>query len=134
MTTVLQGSRPPRMRARSIVIRSLVALAGAVSWVILALARAERISAVWLGFFARRDKFPEALDAGQVLPPAKNLDDMHQVITNSTVDGVLAALFVSRPARSAPRARARRACCGASWSARPWRGRSGCGPRRRVGP
>ncbi|HEX7301248.1 MAG TPA: carbon starvation CstA family protein, partial [Solirubrobacteraceae bacterium] len=46
-----------------------------------------------LGFFAQRDKFQEALDKGQVLPPAKSLDDMHQVVTNSTVDGILAALF-----------------------------------------
>ena len=28
-----------------------------------------------------------------MLPPAKNLDDMQQVVTNSTVDGVLAAFF-----------------------------------------
>jgi carbon starvation protein len=46
-----------------------------------------------LGFFAQRDKFQEALDKGQVLAPAKSLDDMHQVVTNSTVDGILAALF-----------------------------------------
>ena len=46
-----------------------------------------------LGFFTQRDTFQAALDDGKVLPPAKNLDDMHQVVTNSTVDGVLAALF-----------------------------------------
>jgi hypothetical protein len=46
-----------------------------------------------LGFFAQRDKFQDALDGGEVLAPAKNLDDMQQVVTNSTVDGVLAALF-----------------------------------------
>jgi carbon starvation protein len=46
-----------------------------------------------LGFFSQRDRFQEALDAGEVLAPAKNLDDMQQVVTNSTVDGVLAALF-----------------------------------------
>jgi carbon starvation protein len=46
-----------------------------------------------IGFFAQRDKFQDALDKGQVLPPAKNIDDMHQVVTNSTVDGILAALF-----------------------------------------
>ena len=28
-----------------------------------------------------------------MLPPAKNMDDMHAVVTNSTVDGILAALF-----------------------------------------
>jgi carbon starvation protein len=46
-----------------------------------------------LGFFAQRDAFQDALDAGKVLPPAKSVDDMHQVVTNSTVDGVLAAFF-----------------------------------------
>jgi carbon starvation protein len=46
-----------------------------------------------LGFFAQRDKFQAALDQGKVLPPAKSIDQMHQVVTNSTVDGILAALF-----------------------------------------
>jgi carbon starvation protein len=46
-----------------------------------------------LGFFTQRDTFKDALDAGKVLPPAKSLDDMQQVVTNSTVDGFLAALF-----------------------------------------
>jgi carbon starvation protein len=46
-----------------------------------------------LGFFAQRDAFKEALDAGKVLPPAKSMDDMHAIVTNSTVDGILAALF-----------------------------------------
>jgi carbon starvation protein len=46
-----------------------------------------------LGFFAQRDKFQDALDAGDVVAPAKSIDDMHAVVTNSTVDGVLAALF-----------------------------------------
>jgi carbon starvation protein len=46
-----------------------------------------------IGFFTQRDTFQAAIDKGKVLPPAKNLDDMHQVVTNSTVDGVLAAMF-----------------------------------------
>jgi carbon starvation protein len=46
-----------------------------------------------LGFFAQRDKFQDAIDAGDVVAPAKSMDDMHTVVTNSTVDGVLAALF-----------------------------------------
>jgi carbon starvation protein len=46
-----------------------------------------------LGFFAQRDKFQSALDQGQVVAPAKSIDDMHAVVTNSMVDGVLAALF-----------------------------------------
>ncbi|HEV8648760.1 MAG TPA: carbon starvation CstA family protein [Actinomycetes bacterium] len=46
-----------------------------------------------LGFFAQRDRFQAALDQGQVLAPAKNLDQMQQVVTNSVIDGVLAAVF-----------------------------------------
>ncbi|BCB86347.1 putative carbon starvation protein (CstA) [Phytohabitans suffuscus] len=46
-----------------------------------------------IGFFAQRERFAEALDRGEVLAPAKNLDDMRAVVTNSTVDGVLAAFF-----------------------------------------
>jgi carbon starvation protein len=48
-----------------------------------------------IGFFAQRERFQDALNAGEVLPPAKNIDDMNAVITNSTVDGVLAALFAA---------------------------------------
>ncbi len=46
-----------------------------------------------LGFFAQRDRFAEALARGEVLAPAKDLDQMQAVVTNSTVDGVLAAFF-----------------------------------------
>jgi carbon starvation protein len=46
-----------------------------------------------LGFFAQRDRYQDALDAGQVLAPAKSLDDMRQVVLNSTVDGILAVAF-----------------------------------------
>jgi carbon starvation protein len=46
-----------------------------------------------LGFFAQRDTYKEALDGGEVLPPATSADQMQQIVTNSTVDGVLAALF-----------------------------------------
>lgn len=48
---------------------------------------------VKVGFFAQRDKYQGGIDAGKVLPPAKNMDDMHTVVTNATVDGVLSALF-----------------------------------------
>jgi len=48
-----------------------------------------------IGFFAQRERFSNALDQGQVLAPAKNLDDMRAVVTNSTVDGVLAAFFAT---------------------------------------
>ncbi|WP_328500393.1 carbon starvation CstA family protein [Streptomyces sp. NBC_00457] len=47
-----------------------------------------------VGFFAQRARYADGIDAGQVLPPAKTLDDMHTVVTNSTVDGVLIALFM----------------------------------------
>ncbi|WP_051342519.1 carbon starvation CstA family protein [Pseudonocardia spinosispora] len=46
-----------------------------------------------LGFFAQGAKFSDALDQGKVLSPAKSIDDMHAVVTNSMVDGVLSVLF-----------------------------------------
>jgi len=46
-----------------------------------------------LGFFAQRNTYDDAIAAGKVLPPAKSMDQMHAVVTNSTVDGILAALF-----------------------------------------
>ncbi len=46
-----------------------------------------------IGFFAQRDAYQDAISAGEILPPAKTMDDMHAVVTNSTVDGILAALF-----------------------------------------
>jgi len=48
-----------------------------------------------IGFFAQRDKYQAALDAGKVIPPAKSLDDVSQIVTNSTVDGVLSILFAA---------------------------------------
>ena len=47
-----------------------------------------------VGFFAQRARYADAIHAGQVLPPAKSLADMHTVVTNSTVDGVLISLFL----------------------------------------
>ncbi|MFC5212411.1 carbon starvation CstA family protein [Streptomyces coerulescens] len=44
-----------------------------------------------VGFFKQRQVFQDAIDRGEVLPPAKSMDDMHTVVTNSTVDGVLTA-------------------------------------------
>ncbi|MFM9366839.1 carbon starvation CstA family protein [Streptomyces sp. Da 82-17] len=46
-----------------------------------------------VGFFAQRSTYQDGIDAGKVLPPAKSMDDMHTVVTNSTVDGVLSILF-----------------------------------------
>jgi carbon starvation protein len=46
-----------------------------------------------LGFFAQRERYSDALDAGKLLAPAKNKEQMEAVIFNSTLDGILAALF-----------------------------------------
>ncbi|NNJ04267.1 carbon starvation protein A [Streptomyces sp. PKU-MA01144] len=46
-----------------------------------------------VGFFSQREKYQAGIDSGEVLAPAKSMDDMHTIVTNSTVDGVLAALF-----------------------------------------
>ncbi|WP_157252069.1 carbon starvation CstA family protein [Nonomuraea typhae] len=46
-----------------------------------------------LGFFAQRARFQAAIDQGQVLAPAKTPEAMRQIVVNSTVDGILAALF-----------------------------------------
>jgi carbon starvation protein len=48
---------------------------------------------VKLGFFAQRERYATALEQGEVLAPAKTLDEMETVVTNSTVQGVLAAFF-----------------------------------------
>ncbi|WP_328873756.1 carbon starvation protein A [Streptomyces sp. NBC_00287] len=46
-----------------------------------------------VGFFKQRQVFQDAIDEGKILPPAKSMDDMHTVVTNSTVDGVLTAVL-----------------------------------------
>jgi carbon starvation protein len=46
-----------------------------------------------IGFFAQRRQYADAISAGKLLSPAKNVGDMHSVVLNSTVDGVLAAVF-----------------------------------------
>ncbi|GHE86462.1 carbon starvation protein, membrane protein [Streptomyces longispororuber] len=46
-----------------------------------------------VGFFKQRSIYQDAIDEGKVLPPAKSMDDMHTVVTNSTVDGVLSAVL-----------------------------------------
>jgi len=46
-----------------------------------------------LGFFAQRERYSDALDAGKLLAPAKTREQMEAIIFNSTLDGVLAALF-----------------------------------------
>jgi len=47
-----------------------------------------------VGFLAHAAKFAAAADAGQVLPPAKNLGEMRQIILNDRVDAALTALFL----------------------------------------
>ena len=46
-----------------------------------------------IGYFEQRSAYKAALDDGELLPPAADLDQMQQIITNSTVNGVLQALF-----------------------------------------
>jgi carbon starvation protein len=46
-----------------------------------------------IGFFEQRSVYQTALDKGALLPPATSTAQMHQIITNSTTNGVLQALF-----------------------------------------
>ncbi|RAY13832.1 carbon starvation protein A [Actinomadura craniellae] len=47
-----------------------------------------------VGFFAQREQYQQALDAGQTsLGTAKTVEQMEQVVLNTTVDGLLAAFF-----------------------------------------
>jgi len=46
-----------------------------------------------IGFFQQRSAYAAAFDKGNLLKPAKTMDNMQQIITNATVDGVLAVLF-----------------------------------------
>jgi len=48
-----------------------------------------------IGFFAQRGAFQDALNNGEVLTPATSAAQMQQVITNSTVDGILSILFAA---------------------------------------
>lgn len=47
-----------------------------------------------IGFFALRDKYAAAIDRGELLPGATTMDDMHTIVTNNTVDGVIMAIFL----------------------------------------
>ena len=47
-----------------------------------------------IGFLALANKYSTALDAGQVLAPAKNLDQMQHVIINAYTNAGLTALFL----------------------------------------
>lgn len=47
-----------------------------------------------IGFLANAHKYQAALDKGEVLAPAKNIDQMHQIITNNYVDATMSGLFI----------------------------------------
>ncbi|MEW2565500.1 carbon starvation CstA family protein [Streptomyces sp. NPDC057621] len=46
-----------------------------------------------VGFFKQRSIYQDGIDRGELVAPAKNMDDMHTIVTNSTVDGVLTAVL-----------------------------------------
>ena len=47
-----------------------------------------------IGFLANASKYQAALDKGELLAPAKSMEQMHQIITNNYVDAALSALFI----------------------------------------
>jgi carbon starvation protein CstA len=49
---------------------------------------------VKVSFLAHARKFSTAIDAGQLLAPAKNMEEMHRILTNDYVDATLAAIFM----------------------------------------
>jgi len=46
-----------------------------------------------IGYFTQRSNFQDALDNGDLLAPATDRGQMQQIVTNSTVNGVLQAVF-----------------------------------------
>src|SRR5581483_8840468 len=69
----------------------------------LAWAAATTVTAAWekifsgdpaVGFFAQRARYAHAASVRKVLAPAKSMADMHTVVVNSTVDGVVCAVFL----------------------------------------
>jgi carbon starvation protein len=46
-----------------------------------------------VGYFAQRQRYADAEAAGELLAPAQNADQMDRIIYNSTLNGVLQALF-----------------------------------------
>ncbi len=47
-----------------------------------------------IGFLANAHKYEGGIARGEVLAPAKSLDQMHQIVTNNYVDAALAGLFM----------------------------------------
>jgi carbon starvation protein len=46
-----------------------------------------------IGYFTQRERYADALDAGEVLAPATSVEQMEQVVFNSTLNGTLQATF-----------------------------------------
>jgi carbon starvation protein len=46
-----------------------------------------------IGFLAAAKKYQESIDQGQVIAPAKNMDVMHQIVTNNYIDAALTIIF-----------------------------------------
>ncbi|MFC0219421.1 carbon starvation protein [Pseudochelatococcus lubricantis] len=47
-----------------------------------------------VGFLSHADRFNAAIDRGELLAPAKNMDQMHQIVFNDRIDAALAGFFV----------------------------------------
>lgn len=47
-----------------------------------------------IGFLAQASKYHEALAQGQILAPAKNMDQMQQIVVNNYIDAALGAIFM----------------------------------------
>lgn len=48
-----------------------------------------------IGFLSHARKFGDALAAGQILAPAKSLDDMHRIVFNDYLNATMAGIFVA---------------------------------------
>jgi carbon starvation protein len=48
-----------------------------------------------IGYFTQRTNYENAIEQGKLLAPAKSMEQMQQVVTNSTVNGTLQALFAT---------------------------------------
>jgi carbon starvation protein len=46
-----------------------------------------------VGFLAQRDQYQEGIDAGEVIGPAQDMDDMQTIVNNATLDAVLSAVL-----------------------------------------
>jgi carbon starvation protein len=46
-----------------------------------------------IGYFAQRQRYADALEAGELLPPAQDAGQMDQIIFNSTLNGILQSFF-----------------------------------------